>query len=254
MKCVRCGTELKEGSKVCLGCGFEVGKEYVPEQNETLESLMEMPKKEETYVDDAEEMEIEGSKKELDVIDGEEVKLDNNLTGENVGKVKVRKKKKYFLLFIPLVLILLGLLIYFNFDKIKCLYKDCSVKPSPKPSDDKVDVVNHPTETYIFDNRFTFRLTDEWNETEKGKYTKNLEEFKTNKYVLNNNTLEDYLKYIGTEEYKEETINNIKYYYIVNNQAKEYAIIDKEAIYVFSFVSVNEKDINEIMNTVVYYK
>ena len=154
MKCVRCGTELKEGSKVCLGCGFEVGKEYVPEQNETLESLMEMPKKEETYVDDAEEMEIEGSKKELDVIDGEEVKLDNNLTGENVGKVKVRKKKKYFLLFIPLVLILLGLLIYFNFDKIKCLYKDCSVKPSPKPSDDKVDVVNHPTETYIFDNRF----------------------------------------------------------------------------------------------------
>ena len=28
MKCVRCGTELKEGSKVCLGCGFEVGKEY----------------------------------------------------------------------------------------------------------------------------------------------------------------------------------------------------------------------------------
>ena len=215
---------------------------------------MEMPKEEETYADDAEEMEIEGSKKELDVIDGEEVKLDNNLTGENVGKVKVRKKKKYFLLFIPLVLILLGLLIYFNFDKIKCLYKDCSVKPNPNPSDDKVDVVNHPTETYIFDNRFTFRLTDEWNETEKGKYTKTLEEFKTNKYVLNNNTLEDYLKYIGTEEYKEETINNIKYYYIVNNQAKEYAIIDKEAIYVFSFVSVNEKDINEIMNTVVYYK
>ena len=83
---------------------------------------------------------------------------------------------------------------------------------------------------------------------------KYLEQFKTNKYVLNNNTLEDYLKYIGSEEYKEETINNIKYYYIVNNQAKEYAIIDKEAIYVFSFVSVNEKDINEIMNTVVYYK
>ena len=39
-------------------CGFEVGKEYVPEQNETLDSLMEMPKEEETYADDAEEMEF----------------------------------------------------------------------------------------------------------------------------------------------------------------------------------------------------
>ena len=252
MKCVRCGTELKEGSKVCLGCGFEIGKEYVPEQSETFESLMEMPK-EETIDDDAEEMEIEGSKKECDIIDGKEVKIDN-LVGENKEIIKIKKKRKYYLLFIPLILILLGLLIYFNIDKIKCLYKDCEIKTIVEPKEEKINVINHPTETYIFDNRFTFRLTDEWEEIEKGKYTKNLEEFKTIKYVLENNTIEDYLKYIGITDYKEETIKNIKYNYIVKNQTNEYVIIDDKAIYVFSFDSTNEDDIKNIMNTVVYYK
>lgn len=252
MKCARCGTELKEGSKVCLGCGFEVGKEYIPEQNETLESLMEMPAEEITK-EDAEEMEIEGSKKEYDVINGEEVKIDK-LIGENTGKVKIKKKKKYYLLLIPLILILLGLLIYFNIDKIKCLYKDCEIKTIVEPKEEKIDVINHPTETYIFDNRFTFRLNDEWEEIEKGKYNKNLEEFKTIKYVLENNTIEDYLKYIGITDFKEETIKNVNYYYIINNQTKEYVIVEKEAIYVFSFDSTNEDDINDIMNTIVYYK
>lgn len=84
MKCVRCGTELKEGEKVCLGCGFEVGREYIPEVNETLESLMEMHEDEEEH-EEIEEMEIEGVKKELDTINGEEVVIKNEIIGENKG-------------------------------------------------------------------------------------------------------------------------------------------------------------------------
>ena len=59
MKCVRCGTELKLGDKVCLGCGFEVGKKYTEEpKNETLESIMQMPVETEKEVDEAEEIEL----------------------------------------------------------------------------------------------------------------------------------------------------------------------------------------------------
>ena len=75
MKCVRCGTELKLGDKVCLGCGFEVGKKYTEEpQNETLESLMQMKIETEKEIDEAEEMEIDDSIEQTEEINGEKIK------------------------------------------------------------------------------------------------------------------------------------------------------------------------------------
>lgn len=247
MKCVRCGTELSEDAKVCFGCGFEVGKEYVPEENQTLESLYEI--KEEKPVEDAEEMDIEGSKNEIDKIDGEYVIRENTITGENVGKVKKKRKRKYYLLIIPFILLIICLITYLNFDKIKCLYKNCDIVIDPDIKDDVKDVINHPTESYIFDNRILFKLTDEWNQNGNYSFNKNKEEFKLIKYDSN---IENYLFSIGVTEKEEITINNIKYYCIKNGNIVEYILSNSDIIYVFSFSDVS--DITKIMNTVIFYK
>lgn len=251
MKCERCGTELKAGDKVCLGCGFEVGKEYIPEANETLESLMELP--EEEVIDDAEEMEIEGSKKELDLIDGEKVEVDNLIVGENVGKVKVKKKFNFFWIII-LLLIILSVFVYFNFDRIKCFYFSCETEDVPvKPNDDKININNHPTKTYLYDNRFSFRLNDLWKE-KNGVYVNGLSEFKFLKYEWEVNTIDNYLKYIGISETEERVVNNINYYYVINGNSYEYVIVLKEKIYVLSFVNVSLEETESILNTVKFYK
>ena len=58
MKCVRCGTEINPEDKFCLGCGFEMGKEYNEEtKNETLEDIMEFQT--EKKMDEAELIEID---------------------------------------------------------------------------------------------------------------------------------------------------------------------------------------------------
>lgn len=245
MKCVRCGTELKEGEKVCLGCGFEVGKEYIPEVNETLESLMEMPEDEEEH-EEIEEMEIEGVKKELDTINGEEVVIKNEIVGENKGIVKKKKKKNYLWIIVVVIVLIILICLYFVLMK-----EEEIVTPSKK--DDKINVVNHPTETYIYDNRIMFRLNDLWSKN-NDEYINDLSMFKILKYEFDINSIDNYLKYIGVDEKEEKEINNIKYYYVINDSRKEYVIVLKEKIYVFSFDNVNDDNINNILNTVKLYK
>lgn len=251
MKCVRCGTELKENEKVCLGCGFEVGKEYIPEKNETLESLMELPVEEE-IIDDAEELEITGTKKENDTIDGQVVISNNYLVGENKEKIKNKKNKKF--LFIIPVLILIIIIIYFSYTYIKSLNNNSKPGNIENPKNDKVTINNYPTETYIYDSRFIFRLNNLWLKTDENTYVKNLSEFKIIKYEFEENSIEYYLEYINVENSSKKTINNIEYYYVINNDKEEYILIEKEQIYVLSFAHLEEEQINEILNTIKYYK
>lgn len=249
MKCARCGTEINDGDKFCLGCGFEVGKEYVPEVNETLDNLMEMPASEEH--DDIEEMDIDGVKQVVEFIDGNVVCTSDSIVGENVGNVKVKKKFNLLFILIP-ILIIIGLVIYFNFDNIRCLFINCKPNNNIK-IDEKVDVINHPTEVYVFDNRFIFRLNDLWIKN-NDEYVNGNAIMRFNKYVFDVNSIDYYLGYIGVTEKEERVINDINYYYLINGNNKEYVIVLKEKIYVISFENVNDEDINNILNNVIFYK
>lgn len=259
MKCVRCGTELKEGDKFCLGCGFEVGKEYIPEPKaETLESIMEIPEEKEEK-EPAEEMEINDSLKETEMIDGNAVNVEYNV-GESSEKVKKSRKVNYIILGICAIVVVLGLTIYFNFKKITCLFKDCSPAVIVKPDDKKNNVINHPTTTYSFDSKFLFRLNDLWtaksmmfSENVKS-FEKDTSEFTLTKYVLDENTVSAYLKYIGEESSDSLEINKITYSHVQINNKEEYIIASKNAVYVFSFTETSNEDKMEILNTVVYYK
>ncbi len=153
MKCVRCGTELKLGDKVCLGCGFEVGKKYTEEpQNETLESLMQMKIETEKKIDEAEEMEIDDSIEQTEEINGEKITLENNIVKESTEKVKIKNKNKkiYIFLIILIIVIIIGTIIYLNFNKIKCHINKCNnivEKPKVEEAPSDLSVIGK----YIFE-------------------------------------------------------------------------------------------------------
>lgn len=266
MKCVRCGTELKAGDKFCLGCGFEVGKEYIPDNvNETLESIMELPEEKEEK-EPAEEMEINDSLEETEMIDGKIIQTRYSI-GESLEKIKKSKKFNYIFIGIIILILILSLIIYFNFNKITCLFTNCNSIVIVKPDDKKKNIINHPTTLYSFDSAFLFRINDLWVEKDINSletinfdikdtkmFVKDSSEFDLNKYVFNENNINSYLKYIGEENADTIEINKITYNYIKLNNKEEYIIISKDAIYVFSFIGTTEEDMKEILNTVIYYR
>ena len=85
-------------------------------------------------------------------------------------------------------------------------------------------------------------------------FEKNSSEFKLIKYSFDENNITAYLNYVGIENCDSIEINNITYNYIKTNENNEYFIVSNDAIYVFSFTETSENDINEILNTVTYYK
>lgn len=265
MKCVRCGTELKLGDKVCLGCGFEVGKKYTEEpQNETLESLMQMKIETEKKIDEAEEMEIDDSIEQTEEINGEKITLENNIVKESTEKVKIKNKNKkiYIFLIILIIVIIIGTIIYLNFNKIKCHINKCNnivEKPKEKPK----EIINHPTTQYVFESTFIFKLNDLWkekneqnfsNQIEKIVFEKNESEFKIIKYRFPENKIQYYLNYIGIVTSNQIENNKTKYEHITNNQTEEYIVAKNEYIYVLSFTNLKTEEINGIMKTIYYYK
>lgn len=263
MKCVRCGTELKDGDKFCLGCGFEVGKEYIPEKTqETLEDIYEMP----VEVEPAEEMEIDNNTDDVEVIDGSEVHT-NYYVGESNETVKKSKKINYIIIISIILILIITLLIGFNYKKIVCLFKDCKGSTIIKNEDKKKNIINNITTPYSFDSKFIFRIKDIWkdvspviygdnldNIADMKKFEKDSSEFKLIKYVFNDNSIDYYLNLLGEEKYDIIDINKIKYNYLNINDKEEYIITTKDSIYVFSFIQTSKNDINDILNTVVYYK
>ncbi len=259
MKCVRCGTELKEGDKFCLGCGFEVGQKYTPVgTNATLEGIMEM-KFEKEEPDNAEEMEIDSNENSFETIDGSQVEIKNNIK-EATEEVKKKKKKSYFIWIFLGVIIILSII---TFLIIKFLFNNTPVEPNVV-IDKKGEVINNPTIPYSFDSRFIFKLKNTWQKKENNTYLNEIQniitfeketsEFKIIKYSFDVNNITSYLNYVGIENCDTISINNITYNYIKTNGSSEYFIASNEAIYVFSFTETSEKDINDILNTVIYYK
>ena len=260
MKCVRCGTELKEGDKFCLGCGFEVGQKYTPaETNATLEGIMEMKVEKEEEPDNAEEMEIDSNENSFETIDGNKVEIKSNIK-ESTEEVKKKKQKSYFILIFLGIIILLSII---TFLIIKFLFNNTSSKPDVV-IDKKGEIINSPTTPYSFDSRFIFKLKNTWQKKENDNYLKeikdiitfekNSSEFKLIKYSFDENNITAYLNYVGIENCDSIEINNITYNYIKTNGSSEYFIVSNDAIYVFSFTETSENDINEILNTVTYYK
>ena len=100
MKCVRCGTELSEGSKICLGCGADATKVHYENANtsETLESLMEIPvasealESDDSVLDEAEELNVSDVSSYSETIAGEVVDVETSNVA--VGEVFVPKKRK----------------------------------------------------------------------------------------------------------------------------------------------------------------
>ena len=85
-------------------------------------------------------------------------------------------------------------------------------------------------------------------------FEKDTSEFTLTKYVLDENTVSAYLKYIGEESSDSLEINKITYSHVQINNKEEYIIASKNAVYVFSFTETSNEDKMEILNTVVYYK
>ena len=266
MKCVRCGTELKLGDKVCLGCGFEVGKKYIEEpKNETLESIMQMPVETEKEVDEAEEIEISDNVEQIEEINGEKVNIDNKIVKESNEKIKRKnkKQKKYVFLIILLIVIIIGITIGLNINKIKCYINKCDNKPVEKPNDIPKKVVNHPTTQYVFEDTFIFKLNDLWNEEKEQNFSNQIKkitfkkdesEFRIIKYSFPENTIQYYLNYVGILTSNQIENNKTKYEHITNNETEEYIVIKNEYIYVISFKNLKTEEISEIMKTIYCYK
>lgn len=264
MKCVRCGTEIKLGDKVCLGCGFEVGKKFVKEnESETLESLMQMPAEEVEEKDDAEEIEINDNIEQIEEINGEKVSIDNKIVKESNETFKRKSEKKYMLPIILLVMIVLVVVICLIVGGIKCYINNSNAKSDDQPNDIPKEIINHPTTEFVFDNRFMFKLNDLWHEKDEKNsvnqiknitFEKDISKFKIVKYQFDENTLKQYLNYIGIETSDQVENNSTKYEHIINNQTEEYIIVEKEYIYVISFINLENEEINGIMKTIYYYK
>jgi len=265
MKCVRCGTELNENDKVCLGCGFEVGQKYEKQEtSETLESLMEMPLLEnddENIDDDAEELNVDESLNVIENINGETVSVStlNVATGDDL--VKGKRKKKYWLLLIFLVLILCVFGIYKLVVHVNSDNDD--VVP---PVDLKPNVTNHPTSVYSFGNNFIYKINDLWLENtrtnnqvdviESRMFITDGASLEVNLYSFDGNQLDSYTKYLGiSTSYEETMINDVKYYVFTLENNKIYVKIVDNYLYAFEFTFSENIDnlINDIINNVTFY-
>ena len=266
MKCVRCGTELRENDKICLGCGFEVGKEYIKkETSETLESLMNAPIEEEKEVEkeNIEELDVDESLSISESIDGENINIASNNISEGEVLLPPKKRKKYWAILIILILGLGGFGIYKYFDYIR----NISSTPPLPVINTKPNIVNNPTSLYDFGNNFIMKINSLWTLLDKG--TNDSGAIKTKYFIADGSTLTLNLYNFGNDhlnnykknkkinvDYEEIKFNDEKYYLFTFENNKNYVKIVDNYLYAFEFFASENIDslANEVMNNVIFYK
>lgn len=271
MKCVRCGTELSINDKFCLGCGFEVGKEYVKsETSETLESLMNAQLEEfdanKNEEDTFEELDVTENLRVLESIDGENVTIttDNVIEGEIL--IPNKKRKKFSFLIIVLILLVGSAFIFGIYKYISYIngLNNPIIKPNPTI---KPNISNTPTSLYSFGNNFIVKISDLWNLLDKGNSEKNIKESKyfitdgatlsLNLYEYNSDPLNNYIKNKKIDSsYEEVKIKDEKYYLFTFENNKIYVKIFNNYLYAFEFFATENIDslaIN-IMDNIIIYK
>jgi len=271
MKCVRCGTELNENDKFCLGCGFEVGRRYErPNSAETLESIMNMPVEEleptnQTIIDDgAEELDIDSDIKYSENI-GDDV-VDVSVSNVSEGEVleKTRGKKNYW----KILIVLFAIIICFGTYKLVNYIIDNFKSKTPKvPIEDvKPNINNNPTTLYSFGNNFIVKINNLWTLLDKGGSDRDSLENKyfitdgstltLNLYKFSSDSLNTYIKKKQIDStYEEVEINKEKYYVFTFENNKNYVKIIDNYLYAFEFFYTENIDslIEDIMNNVIFY-
>lgn len=264
MKCVRCGTELKENEKFCLGCGFEVGSSYKKkETSETLESLMEMPVED----DSAQEVELEVEELIVDEtisyneqIDGNIVNVTTNnvVEGELLPKTKKRKKYGAFLVLFFLVLCGVSVYIFVTYPK--------GDEPTIPIDIGKPNITNYPTNLYAFGNNFIIKINNKWtllndNKELGASESKHFEAdgstFTMSIYNYGKDHLNTYIKQKQLDVgYKEIKINDEIYYVFTFDNNKNYVKIVENYLYAFEFFYTTNIDnlIDEIIYNIIFYK
>lgn len=274
MKCVRCGTTLNINDKFCLGCGFEVGKEYVKNETaETLESLMNASIAGfDSNRDDEmlEELDVTENLSVLESIDGVNVTIttDNVLEGETLVLRKKRRNYMPFIIILIILLVVSGILGIYKYISYLNDLNNTIIKPTPDITPVvKPNVSNTPTSLYSFGNNFIVRVSDLWNFLDKGILEKNIKESKyfitdgatlsLNLYEYNTDPLNTYIenKKINSS-YNEVKIKDEKYYLLTFENNKIYVKIINNYLYAFEFFATESIDslANQIMNNVIIYK